>query len=304
MLRSRTATTANHVHQLVVQVNAHESHHVFGRVVVTAELVRQPRIRVTANVAGRDLAHTAQVRHHAVGTETAVEADGKRVHVHHAHGECFYRLARKCSARGVAHRHGEHDFDRLEVGGIPCSGCIGGAFFHHFSKCTGGGLRVQCIKNRFNQDGVDAFIHQHLNLFQVGVFEFVESNASARGVVHVFAHREHFARGAHVAQNVHLAAVLFHGLRRGLLCNLHGGAVHFGNAVFLVVFVLAHALARERIGGQAVHARIHIASLNIENDIRLFDGEHVVVRALDAVCLDYGTHAAVQQQHLVFKSLA
>ena len=280
--------------------------HVFGRVVITAELVREPRIRVTANVAGRDLAHAAQVRHHAVGTETAVQADRKRVHVHHAHGECFHRLARKRTARGVAHRHGEHDFDRFEVGNrgpfgkLRDLGC--GAFFHHFRKSTCGSLRVERVKNRFNQDGVDAFIHQHLNLFQVGVFEFVKSNATARGVVHVFAHRKHLAGGAYVTEDVHLTAVLFHGLCRGLLRNLHGGAVHFGNAVFLVVFVLAHALARERVGGQAVHARIHVAPLDIENDFRLLDGEHVIVRALDPVSLNHGTHAAVQQQHLVFES--
>ena len=97
-------------------------------------------------------------------------------------------------------------------------------------------------------------------------------------------------------------AVLFHGLCRGLLRNLHGGAVHFGNAVFLVVFVLAYALARERVCGQAVHTRIHVTALDIENDVRLLDGEHVVVRALDPVCLDDRTHAAVQQQHLVFES--
>ena len=163
---SRTAATANHVHQFVVQVHAHEPHHVFGRVVVTAELVREARIRVTANVAGRDLAHAAQVRHHAVGTETAVQTDRKRVHVHHAHGECFDCLARKRTARGVAHRHGEHDFHGLEVRGVLTrGGCIGGAFFHHLHECTGGGLRVQRIKNRFNQNRIDAFFHQHLDLF-------------------------------------------------------------------------------------------------------------------------------------------
>ena len=276
--------------------------HVFGGVVVTAELVREPCIRVTANVAGRNLAHAAQVRHHTVGTETAVQANRKRMHVHHAYGECFHRLARKCTARGVAHRHGEHDFHRFEVGGFVTG--VGSAFFHHLGKCTCGGFRIQCIKNRFNQNGIDAFFNQHLDLFQVGVFQFVESNATARGVVHVFAHGEHLARGAHVTEDVHLTAVLFHGLCRGLLRNLHGGAVHFGNAVFLVVLVLAYALARERIGGQAVHARIHVAALDIENDFRLLDGEHVVVRALDPVSLDDRTHAAIEQHHLAFKSFA
>ena len=74
--------------------------------------------------------------------------------------------------------------------------------------------------------------------------------------------------------------------------------------MFLVVFVLADALARERIRRQAVHARIHVAALDIENDFRLLDGEHVVVRALDAVSLNDRTHAAVQQHHLAFKSFA
>ena len=140
VFRSRTAAAANHVHQLVVQIDAHESHHVFGRVVITAELVRQPRIRVARNIAGRDFAHAAQVRHHAVGTEAAVEADGERVHVHHAHGECFNRLARKRTARGVAHRHREHDFDWLEVRGFVAG--FGSTCFHHLGECTGGGLRV------------------------------------------------------------------------------------------------------------------------------------------------------------------
>ena len=113
--------------------------------------------------------------------------------VHHAHGECFDRLARKRTSRGVAHCHGEHDFNGLEVGGFVTG--VGSAFFQHLGKCTCGGLRVQRIKNRFNQNRIDAFFHQHLNLFQVGIFQLVKCNATARGVVHVFAHGEHLARG-------------------------------------------------------------------------------------------------------------
>ena len=72
VFRSRTAATANHVHELVVQINSHQSHHVFGRVVVTAELVREPCVRMAADVARSDGSHAAEVRHHAVSTKTAV----------------------------------------------------------------------------------------------------------------------------------------------------------------------------------------------------------------------------------------
>ena len=69
---SRTAATANHVHELVVQINAHQAHHVFGRVVVTAELVRKACVRMATEIARSNGAHAAEVRHHAVGTEPAV----------------------------------------------------------------------------------------------------------------------------------------------------------------------------------------------------------------------------------------
>ena len=116
VFRSRTAATANHVHELVVQVNSHQADHVFGRVVVTAELVRETCVRMATKVTRGNYAHAAEVRHHAVGAETAVEADGKRVHVHHAHGKCFDRLARKRTARSVAYGHRKHHFDRLDFG--------------------------------------------------------------------------------------------------------------------------------------------------------------------------------------------
>ena len=52
---------------------------------------------------------------------------------------------------------------------------------------------------------------------------------------------------------------------------------------------------------EAVYAGVHVAALDVENDLRLLDGEHVVVGAFDPVGLDNRTHAAVEQQHLVFK---
>ena len=72
MFWSRTAATANHVHELVVQINAHQAHHVFGRVVITAELVRKTCVRMATEVARSDSTHAAEVRHHAICTETAV----------------------------------------------------------------------------------------------------------------------------------------------------------------------------------------------------------------------------------------
>ena len=68
--------------------------------------------------------------------------------------------------------------------------------------------------------------------------------------------------------------------------------------MFLVVFVLAHALARERVRGEAIDACIHVATLDVENDVGLFDGEHIVVGALDPVSLDNRAHAAIEQHHL------
>ena len=135
-------------------------------------------------------------------------------------------------------------------------------------------------------------------MFQVRIFEFVKCDGAACRVVHVFAHGEHLARRADVAQNIDLTAVLLEAFFGGLLCDFHGSAVHLGDAMFLVVFVLAHALARERVRGEAIHACIHVTTLDVENYLGLFDGEHVVVGTLDPVSLDNGAHAAIEQHHL------
>ena len=221
------------------------------------------------------------------------------MHVHHAHGESFNGLARKRTAGGVAHGHRKHHLDGLDfVFGSACG--LGGcnACFVRFAVGAEGGFRVQRIENRFNEDGVNALFHEDFNLFQIRIFEFVKSNGATCRVVHVFAHGEHLACGADVAQNIDLATVLLETLFGGLLRDLHRGAVHLGDTVFLVVFMLAHALARERVRGEAIHACIHVAALDVENYLGLFNREHIVVRALDTVSLDNRTHAAIEQHHL------
>ena len=135
-------------------------------------------------------------------------------------------------------------------------------------------------------------------MFQIRIFKFIKCNRAARRVVHVVAHREHLARRTDVAQNVNLAAVFLEAFFGGLLCDFHGCTVHLGNAMFLMVFVLAYALARERVRREAIDTRIHVTTLDVENNLGLFDGEHVVVGALDPVSLDNRAHAAIEQHHL------
>ena len=70
-----SAAAANHVYKMLAKVGLHLRNHVFGRVVVSAKLVWQTGIRVTADVARCTFCHLAQIRNHSVGSKTAVQTN-------------------------------------------------------------------------------------------------------------------------------------------------------------------------------------------------------------------------------------
>ena len=88
------------------------------------------------------------------------------MHMHHAHGKCFDGLARKRTAGGVAHGHREHNFNRLYFcfGSASSLGCFNASIVC-LAVSTESSLRVQRVKNRFDEDGVNAFFHQDGDLF-------------------------------------------------------------------------------------------------------------------------------------------
>ena len=66
VLRGRSAAAADHVHQFFFKIGLNHLHHIFRRIVVTAELVRKTRVRVARNVTWCDRGHATQIRQHAV----------------------------------------------------------------------------------------------------------------------------------------------------------------------------------------------------------------------------------------------
>ncbi len=222
--------------------------------------------------------------------------------MHHANRKRFHSLTRQRTARGVTHRHREHDFQ--SAGSFSTGNSIGLVFFLSLDVGAGSSLGIQGIENGFHQDGVHPLFNKNLDLFQVGIFQFVKCDGTIGRIVHIIAHGEHLAGGAHITSDINLTAVFFETFLGGLLGDLYGSAIHLRNAMFLMILVLAHPLARESIGGQHIYARIHIAALNIQNHIRTFNRKHVVIGALNAIILNDGTHTAIQEHHLTFKSFA
>ena len=107
--------------------------------------------------------------------------------MHDAHHKSFDRLTGKRSSRSIAHRHRKHHFERS------------GRFILDFLVSAESRLGIQRIENRFDENRIHAGVHKNVDLFVVSRFEFIESDTAARRVVHIFAHREHFACRTDVA---------------------------------------------------------------------------------------------------------
>ena len=174
VLRRRAAARADDVEEAVPRELVQERRRDVGRLVVAAERVRQPRVRVRRGQAVRDLRQLGDVRPHLARAERAVDANDQRVGVLDRRPEAFDRLTRQRPAGQIDDRDADPQRElRRRV-----------------ARSDDRRLRVQRVEDRLDQEHVDPAVAQAAHLLGVALDDLVERVRAVRRVVDTRAERQ------------------------------------------------------------------------------------------------------------------
>ena len=260
----RSTTTTQDVHQTFIDVCFHLCCHLVGSLTVFAEFVGQSCIGVGADEVGRVLCQLLQEGEHLVGTERAVQSNGEDVERADGGKERFQRLTAEQSACLVGDGDAEHD-GKLQL-----------PLFHHIAHGGNSRFGIQRVENGFYQEGIDATFGQCLRLFVVGVVELVVGDVSISGVVDVGRDGSSLVGWAHRTRHESrfIGCAEFVGHLPGYLRSTES---HLAAQVFQMIVGLRDALCRERIGFDDVGTSEQISAVDVGDDVRAREVQHVVV---------------------------
>ena len=139
------------------------------RLVVAAERVGQPGVRVACGVGAGQPGQVGDVRAHLLGAQRAVDADHQRAGVLDRGPERLDRLPGQRPAAAVDDRHRD---PQRQVGGDLAGG-------------GDRGLGVQRVEDRLDQQQVNPAVGQRLDLLRVGGPYLVEGDGPVGGVLHL-----------------------------------------------------------------------------------------------------------------------
>jgi len=138
MVRYRAAATSHDVEESTLSPFPKVGRHRLGGQIVAAELVREARVRVRADVELGDPGKLLDVGPELVWTESAVQTDADRVCVAYGVVERLDRLAREGAAARISHGSGD---DQRKVASTLLEHLL------HREDC---GLSVQRVEDRLN----------------------------------------------------------------------------------------------------------------------------------------------------------
>ena len=265
-MRGRRAAAAAHdVDDARLSPFADLLRHLVGVFVILAEGVGQAGVGIGADQRIGGPGDFLQMLAHGGGAERAIEADGERARMAHRMPERGRRLARQGAARAVGDRARDHDRqtatqleERLLAG-------------------EDGGLGVERVEDRFNQDEIGAAVHQPFDLLGIGDAQVVERHGAEAGIVDVGRHRGGAVGRAEGSGDEAGLAVELLGLQRRALGEAGAVAVEFVNHRLHAVIGLRDARGGEGVGLQNVRARLRVGEMDRLDGLGLGEGQQVVV---------------------------
>ncbi len=170
------AAAADDVHQPAAQVFGQIGGEHFGRLVIAAHEVRQPRVGVGRDAAGGDLRQPLEVGEQLAGPEGAVQADREQVGMLYGGAQRLDGLPREGAAAAVGERPREHDGEpAARFGGDLLDG-------------EEGRFGVERVENRLDEQDVGAALDEAAHLLGVGLGQFAEGDLAGCGVLDVGRH--------------------------------------------------------------------------------------------------------------------
>ncbi len=282
VLGRRPAARADDVEEALLRELAEERRGDVRRLVVAAERVRQPRVRMARRQARRDPRQVGDVRAHLARAERAVDADDQRVRVLDRRPERLDRLAGQGTAREIDDR--DADPERQLRSDLACS--------------DDRRLRVQRVEDRLDQEQVDPAVGESANLLGVGLDHLIEGVRAEARVVDPRAEREGDVQRAERAGDIPAVRV-------GRLARDPGaGDIQVVDGGFEAVVGLTDRRRGERVRRRDVAAGCEIGVVHGADDVGARQVEDVrVVQQVarvrgEAIAAKIGlAEAAVLQQH-------
>ena len=261
----RAAAPPDDIEQSLPQIAVDRLGHPLRRLVVAAEAVREPGIRMRRHGAFGHGGEPGHVRLHLLGPEAAIESDRQQARMRDGRIESLDRLPRKRASARIGNRPRNHDRDRnAALGAQPLDR-------------KQGRLRVQRVEHGLDEQDVGPAVDEAPRLLVIGFGELVESHRPVARIVHVGRDGGRPVRRAHRAGDEA-------GLRRiaqreavGLAAGQRGGGpVDLVHVLLQRVIGHRHGVRIERIGRYDVGPRLQIGLMNAADRLGLGQHEQVV----------------------------
>ena len=173
MLGRGAAAAADHIDQPGLGEFAEQLGHIVRALVVIAELVRQPGIRIGAHEGIGETAELGDMGAHLARAERAIEPDGDRVGVSHRIPERRRRLPRQQAAGAVGDGAGDH---HRQV-----DAALGAGFGNRVDRRLG----VERVEDGLDQQQIGAAVDQAFDLLAISLAQLVEADGAEAGIAHV-----------------------------------------------------------------------------------------------------------------------
>ena len=148
MLGARAAAAADHIHHAAICELADDLGHLLRRFVVFAEFVWQTCVWMRGNTNVGDSRELIDIRAQFAGAQRTVKTDHERIRMPYGIPEGLAGLSGERTAGRISDRARDHD-RHFKANSLEAA----------FNR-EDGGFGVQCVKNRFDHQKVDAALKQ------------------------------------------------------------------------------------------------------------------------------------------------
>jgi len=299
--RRGAAATAGDIQESAAREFAEERGGVLRRFVVFPEGVRQPGVRVQAGVHIGDLRQLFDIGPQVLGTKRAVQPDRERPRVGNRVPERLGGLSGKRAAAGIGDGAGHHD---RNVHAIAYEVVVDG------KQC---GLAIERVEHGLDHQQVDPAVEQTPDALPVTGHQFVEGHVAESRIVHVRRDRRGAAGGPEYADHeTRLGGIVPGELVDSRPRQPRPCAVQLVSQMGHAIVGHGHRVGVEGVGLDQVGPGFQVGRMDAANDLRLCQGQQVVVALLVAVvrleavavivvsiqpvALDHGAHGAIEDE--------
>ena len=246
-------------------------------------------------------------RFHLRRTESTVHAHGENRIRRQTSKESLHGLSAEGSASQVAHSETDHDWQVLAVLTHGGQGSI--------DTCLG----IERVEDGLHHDGIHATLYETVYLLTIISKKFIVCNFTCSRIAHVWAHRTSLVGRTY--RTYHKTRFVLGRIFVGLdTCQASTLVSHLPGSLLQVIVGLRNTLRGEGVGGNQVCSRLQVSAIDIRDDFRTSEVEHIVVtlhlsrRILETlateilfrqvILLNLRTHGTVENQNPLLHNLS